>query len=656
VNGTPEEAVGYIASEEYTSRLASPPPSHPAVESPLRKTSFAPSELERTRSAQSAASSETGVIHVDDPYHPLHHPDGYAQTPDYVSHDPMEDEEYDDEPILAADEVRPDSAFLHPAISPSLDRRGSSDYHDLERTRSRTPSAPNSRAGSRPSSLHGAPAGLSRWNSRGEDHEDNHTPLEDVEEYEPLFPEDDQAAKPVPTADRFKKRTELLKHRFPSQDIWEDTPDSLQLHASVSTPELPKEQSGRKFEKPQAEEARKKQTEQMDSHGVASRIVGSHGDTRGGGPPSRPDTIKQRFPSRDIWEDAPESQNLVTTIEPSDAEARSPPDASSKPIIPPRPSIPIRPQRAAKATSPEEKSSSPTEARKAPAIPGRPKPQIPSRPSKPITHDSPDNATAPKAKPAVPVRPTGGKIASLKAGFLSDLNSRLQLGPQVPKPAEKREEQEAPAEEKGPLSDARKGRARGPPRRKPAVTPEKKLPSIPEIRIMDAWNVWQVEPDGHLVISRPEKTVRVEEKPLPAPDAAEEPTEETTMAPPNVAGESADPVPSSEKEATISEAPHVHESTEGPTAPADETTTKTFPQAASLSANAEDPIQAELEPAIQPKAEREEAEAGMTAASTKDIDYTSSSSESILSDSALEHMAASADGKKESDGDIHTGI
>jgi hypothetical protein len=33
----------------------------------------------------------------------------------------------------------------------------------------------------------------------------------------------------VSAADRFKKRPDTLKHRFPSQDIWEDTPNSLQL-------------------------------------------------------------------------------------------------------------------------------------------------------------------------------------------------------------------------------------------------------------------------------------------------------------------------------------------------------------------------------------------------------------------------------------------
>ena len=34
-----------------------------------------------------------------------------------------------------------------------------------------------------------------------------------------------------------KRRKELEMRRFPSQDIWEDTPNSLQLQTTVDTPE-----------------------------------------------------------------------------------------------------------------------------------------------------------------------------------------------------------------------------------------------------------------------------------------------------------------------------------------------------------------------------------------------------------------------------------
>lgn len=536
--GTPAEEVGYIATDELTRQ-----DTQPAVESPLRHSTFAASELTRTKSAMSTASSDGGrIIHVDEPYHSLHHPDGFARTPEPPVND-YDEAVDDDEPILAADESRPGSAYLHPAVSP---RRASTDYHDLERVRSRTPSAPNSR----PTSLHGAPAGLTRWSSRGEEHDDVHTPLEDVEEYEPLFPEDEKSGKPLSAAERFQKRTELLKHRFPSQDIWEDTPDSLQLHASVSTPDLPEDQSKPKFETPEAEAQRKRQADQIDSHKVASHILQGQGTQ---GRQARPDTVKHRFPSRDIWEDAPESHQLMTTIEPSETDETSP-DKAKAPGIPSRPSVPPRP---AKVVKPFDGS---TDEKKAPVIPDRPKPQIPARPSKPGSGD----AAAPpinRNKPIIPARPNVGKIAGVKANFLSDLNSRLQLGPQAPKPAPEKKEEEA-AEEKAPLADARKGRARGPARRKPAASSssEQRLPSIPEIRIMDAWNVWELGVDGNLTVGLPEKKEPIVEIKPQAPDADIE-SDQTAMAPPiakNMAGEDADPVVIS-PEKSVEPEPEIHE-------------------------------------------------------------------------------------------------
>ena len=54
---------------------------------------------------------------------------------------------------------------------------------------------------------------------------------------------------------------------------------------------------------------------------------------------------------------------------------------------------------------------------------------------------------------------------------MSDLNKRLQLGPQAPKKEEPVAEEGEEEKEKAPLSDARKGRARGPVRRAPAKSP-----------------------------------------------------------------------------------------------------------------------------------------------------------------------------------------
>ncbi|PYI13803.1 hypothetical protein BO86DRAFT_395000 [Aspergillus japonicus CBS 114.51] len=533
--GTPDEEVGYIASDEYTHQLASPGldsrrNSRLAVESPLRNSSFPATDAQAQ--PETAVEQETDdksthsrVIHVDEPYHHLHHPDGFAQTPgpEELTHN-LDLEEEKVESILAADEVRPESAFQHPAVSPTFGRNGSVDYEG----RSRTPSVTHSRSNSRTASIHSGMPALARYNSRDE-HEGTHTPLEDVEEYEPLFPEDESKdQKPITPAERFKQRPDQLKHRFPSQDIWEDSPNSLQLSATVSTPDIPKEEA---FETPEQESNRKSQAPQIDAHKVASHILGT--DDREGRP-SRPEISKQRFPSRDIWEDAPESHTLVTTVQPAEEEVKSP-------EVPSKPSIPLRPLKRPGQAPPVDASSkpvtSPTDKRQPPSIPDRPKPQIPARPSKAFSRASPEEAKdiAAKPKPAIPARPGGSKIAALKAGFLSDLNSRLQLGPQAPpKPQEKKEE-EAPAE-KVPLSDARKGRARGPARRKPAVekTPAR-LPTIPEVKITETWNVWQMGEDGTLTVG--------DEKPTTAPSPSET-TAPEPMAPPiakNLAGESAEP-------------------------------------------------------------------------------------------------------------------
>ncbi|KAJ5594831.1 uncharacterized protein N7459_001039 [Penicillium hispanicum] len=627
VVGTPEEEVGYLASDEYTQRMVSPPPdarfeSQPAVESPLRQMSFPASETEPKESRRSLLrrTSSQGhhadgeVIHVDDPIHPLHHPDGFAPTPALEEQTPEVEESYEEEePILAADEVRPESAYLHPAVSPTFEHRASID----EDFRSRTPSVSHSRSHSRSASAQGQPM-LSRFDSR-ELHEDTHTPLEDVEEYEPLFPDDESKKEgPVSSADRFKKRPDTLRHRFPSEDIWEDTPNSLQHYATVTTPDIPKRDSSEIFETPEKEAARRKQASKLDSHQVASHILEGEGARDKEKAPTRPDTFKQRFPSQDVWEDAPDSQQLVTVVEPVADEIKSP-DASSKPSIPPRPQK-------------QPQTTSPTEKRQPPVIPDRPKPQIPTRPSKPSSQTSADKVPSvgqtaegpavPKAKPAIPARPGGSKIAALKAGFLTDLNSRLQLGPQQPKPQEKEPE---PAAEKQPLSDARKGRARGPARRKPAAeNANAKLPTIPEIKITESWNVWQVGEDGNLVVGSENKDAQ------PSATAIE-----TPMAPEiakNVAGEPVDPTPES------AAAPEV-------TSPATSTTPVT--EAIESQTSTELPASGVDLPSKEEETEQSPVQA------TEAARTLSEATPPTTLDDTLENMAASADGKRASDGEIH---
>ncbi|CAG8011681.1 unnamed protein product [Penicillium salamii] len=640
VVGTPDEEVGYMASDEYIHRIASPPPdarheSQPTIESPLRQMSF-PSEAAqkpvgsplRDRKSSSHGNHEGGVIHVDDPKHPLHHPDGFSATPALEENDPLSDETKNDEdPILAADQVRPESAYLHPAISPTFDRRGSFE----DEARSRNPSMSHSRSHSRSASAQGNFPTLTRYDSR----EDTHTPLEDVEEYEPLFPEDDNTKEtPVSTTDRFKKRSDMLKHRFPSQDIWEDTPNSLQLHATVTTPDVPAQDSPETFETPEQEATRRMQADKVDSHQVASHILEGEGARE---KLVRPDTLKQRFPSKDIWEDVPESQRLVTTVEPAKEEVKSP-------EVPSKPTLPTRPQR--------QPQSSPIEKRQPPSIPERPKPQVPTRPAKPssqvpaASEETPKEAPAVKPKPAVPARPGGSKIAALKAGFLTDLNSRLQLGPQQPKPQE--EVPEAPVE-KQPLSDARKGRARGPARRKPAVEkpaaekPVTALPTVPEIKITEFLNVWQVGQDGRVAVGPANKA---EKKPVDLGDKSVSPIQ--SMAPPiaqNAAGESVDPTPESSEPADASSL-----QTSQPKDETDQLSTEETVLAEPTEPSVA-PIQPILKEADEERAEKVVESPEVPATTTPQTAEISPSSPKL--EDTIEEMAASADGKRESDGHVH---
>lgn len=620
--------------------MTSPPPdarldTQPVVESPLRQMSFPATEAEpkgltgtplrHTRTNSHSQLAEGGVIHVEDPMHPLHHPDGFAPTPALEDHTPNVEEPAEDEPILAADEIRPESAYLHPAVSPTFEHRGSFDEE-----RSRPHSVAHSRSNSRSASAQGAPA-LTRFDSR-DLHDDNHTPLEDVEEYEPLFPEEEEKKdRPVSNADRFKKRPDTLKHRFPSEDIWEDTPNSLQLHATVTTPDLPRTDSSETFETPEKEAARRMQTSKVDSHEVARHILEGEGPRDQEKPPKRPEA-KQRFPSRDIWEDAPDSQQLVTTIEPAADEVKSP-EVPSKPTVPPRP------PRQAQSTSPVEK-------RQPPMIPERPKPQVPVRPAKASLQISTDKVASveptskeassetpvvPKAKPAVPARPSGSKIAALKAGFLTDLNSRLQLGPQQPK-----EPEAEPPTEKKPLNDARKGRARGPARRKPAVEKSTtKLPAVPEVRITETWNVWEITQDGDLVVGT-DKPVAISSADLPEPSLPSQ----TPMAPAlakNTAGEAVDPTP---------ESPGADDVVSPGTIAApemDPMEAKTSPEVPI----SEEPTPVNIEAVPQQKEPEETSEDSPKGAQP----FTEPPNSNL--DHAIENLAAVADGKRASDGEIH---
>jgi len=192
-------------------------------------------------------------------------------------------------PILASDEVAKEQGaeYMQPAVSAPQERRGSTYYSGVDsetppsyqsgfRNSSRSGSANSSRPSSRPGSIHGSLPGIARFTSI-DDREDMHTPLEDVEEYEPLFPDEEGKGRSVPATERFKRRE---MKRFPSQDIWEDTPNSLQLQATVNTPEPTEPQAAQVsisssaiFEAPEAEKARKGEVSEQEKEKLLPRSV-----------------------------------------------------------------------------------------------------------------------------------------------------------------------------------------------------------------------------------------------------------------------------------------------------------------------------------------------------------------------------------------------
>ena len=544
----PDEQIGYEATEQYSSRGQLSGPSYlqkihsnisqPAVESPLRKTSFPAEDVDVpsfTHSKESlseksdeAFEDENEGVHVGEPSQRYNKITGGEETihesdwPTFNEEGELIDQYH--APILAEDEVarHGDNDHLHAAVEPM--RRGSAFEYE---PRSSGDVTPISRPTSRPGSIHGIHhlhSSLSRFTSHQDEERDfMHTPLEDVDEYEPLFP-DEAGKKDLSHAERFKKRPDLLRHRFPSQDIWEDAPNSAMYVATVSTPDLPLQgQSTIKtvFEPPEAEAARKGEPSEQEK---AKLIPAEEQLAKSKFAPHLRDDmltrpgLQPRFPSQDIWEDSPDSQYLVTTVSTPPADEDQALTATAKPSIPPRPAarsklleerttvppaIPERPTRRTHAVPPADakltqvvvpaqtsiQESSPTDLRKVPSIPDRPKPQIPPRPAKKDSLDSltktasatstgstasvdtEKTVTSPpvaKAKPQIPPRPAQGtKIASLKGNFMTDLNQKLGLGP----PKEKAKDSELQLEEAKPLEDARKSRARGPQRRAPAKSP-----------------------------------------------------------------------------------------------------------------------------------------------------------------------------------------
>ncbi|QSZ30362.1 hypothetical protein DSL72_004885 [Monilinia vaccinii-corymbosi] len=629
VMSTPTEQVGFQASEEYASRMSSPRPlssgyqssgynlahsntSQTHVDSPLKKEALPldgsqKAEFEGTlskslhdkseRAYESEADAED-TIHVDLSSRRSSRIIDAADESRPYSAAGGDDGELREEhgyraPILASDEVSKESFGyeLQPAVSPLFERRNIDDYVSYGST-------PGSKQTSRPGSIH-TPAVRATES----------TLLEEVHEYEPLFPEDDKSGaveKPETAADRLK-RPELQNRKFPSQDVWEDTPNSLQYTATVSTPQLPdhdednedahkktKETPEQAFARRQ-EELAEKESSSTDSFLNPQKKAWSHKPHLSA--KARPN-MQQRFPSRDVWEDTPDSLQLQTTVSvpqtPEVDTIMSPLEerpttgavvfhqekaaagfelgqdegrattgiAATKPSIParpsrskspdkPQPSIPDRPVQKAKQVPSTDDA--------APALPLKSKPQVPARPAKPLARESSENiplTTAPsdssaksigsdngipavKAKPPVPSRPVGGKIAALQGGFLADLNSRLKLGPQAPKKEEPKPEEKVEEKEKVPLSDARKGRARGPARRAPAkssapVSSTTQKSPVANLAASTPSTLWYIDSDEILHVDSEADSKQEDATPLTT-TAAESST--PTLAT-NIAGES----------------------------------------------------------------------------------------------------------------------
>ncbi|KAI5866368.1 altered inheritance of mitochondria protein 21 [Durotheca rogersii] len=498
--GTPSEQVGFQAAEEYASRIASP---RPPSSSPKQGTISLTSGSSATEVAADNANvlGDDDVIHVDEPSRRT----GSVKFGDETGAEGERTEEVYAQPILASDEVAKDTSpyQLQPAIEPPPDRHGS--VYDMEE--------PGSRSASRPTSIYSPPLPEIRS-----------TPLEDVEEYEPLFPEDDKSSKKPPAQ---TDKTQEPRQRFPSRDIWEDPPNSVYSTAEVSTPEIlearQREQAHvadvppRDGETPaqafarRQEELAEKEAITPDSflhrqQKAASRVENQSHLAKGAA--SRPG-LARRFPSRDVWEDTPDSLQFTTTVsapqtaeEPHEEEVAKPAteEATQKPAV----SVGLKKQEPGEESAPR------------PVIPSRPKPQIPARPSRPSSEPKEPEPVA-KQKPAVPARPAGGKIAALQAGFLSDLNNRLRLGPQAPKKEEDKPQEQVEEKETAPLSDARKGRARGPQRRAPAKVvsssvaaetgPTSAANDKPLLTFSLTRTLWSIDEEGNVQVdvSEPEK-------------------------------------------------------------------------------------------------------------------------------------------------------
>lgn len=530
--GTPDEETGYLATDELASRMVTP-------HAPGDKEE--PTEDSRQSPGPHDHDHEDVNIHINDPIHQLHHIDGYApanEVPEENEEQNAAEEGHDEYPIIAEDEAGPSSVHMPPAVSPTIRP------HDYSHAPSHAASHAPSRTGSRPTSRHDLAGG-----NRPVIIHPPSRPVspEEKKQYEPLFKDDDKARE-EPSIDRFKRPLEGEANRFPSQDVWEDSPENMEavqkrpnMDENFSPFETPEQEAQRRNQQPDPDMVQEEKSmaptpnlpvEEIREHRQSPPVIDSPK------PPGSVDTSQQRFPSRDIWEDAPDSSQLVTTVsipedEPNKDEPTKPAaTGTSRPAIPARPSrrpksfmragsdaseqtasiaSPTSPPPQEWSTSPENVGDQETAPMK-PTIPTRPKPHVPSRPSRSFNSQSDDGSaagtlpsSAPQPKPKPPPRSLGSKIAALQSSL--NLSDRLKIGPKAPpkpKTLQSTEEEngEKQEEEKKPLSDMRKSRARGPTRKAPSkpkdTVPEKAGPTL---QIAPAWEIFAIDAEGNLSVN-----------------------------------------------------------------------------------------------------------------------------------------------------------
>ncbi|BFZ58793.1 hypothetical protein PYCC9005_005858 [Savitreella phatthalungensis] len=108
-------------------------------------------------------------------------------------------------------------------------------------------------------------------------------------------------------------------------------------------------------------------------------------------------------------------------------------------------------------------------------------------------------------KPIVPARPQPGKLTGAKSAFASALEAKLRSGPQLPPKKQIVQEESASTEPEEPkqLEDARKGRARGPARRRAAQKDESGLQEEAEKdKVQEATSTGSALTIGPLMTSR----------------------------------------------------------------------------------------------------------------------------------------------------------